>query len=490
MIVKYLLGALGATALALIAVIGVNTLRISSPNGTSVADALDLSLDAEAAARRLAEMTRFRTISYGPDTPVEADAFLNFHAYLESTYPRAHEILGREVIGDYSLLYTWRGTDPALAPILFMAHMDVVPVEPGTRQDWTHPPFAGTIADGFVWGRGTLDMKVSLGGIMEAVEYLVAQGFKPTRTIYLAFSHDEEHAGPNGTVAIVRTLRDRGIRLLFTMDEGMPITQGIVPGVERPVALIGLAEKGRVTLEITANGEGGHSALPPILTAVGKLGAALHRLESNQMPRRLHPLTAEMLTKLAPEMPLSRRLVIANKWLFGPVLLSILEKSPAGNASIRTTTAPTIIEGGVKSNVLPTEAKAVVDFRILPGDTVASVIEHVRNTIDDTEIAIDEIGNKGSDPTPVSDSGAASYSVIRQTIRQVMPDVVVAPGLVIGRTDSHQYRDIADSSYRFLPMRLGKEDLARIHGTDERIGVANYLEIIRFYIQLIWNAEA
>jgi len=486
---KSLLGISGAAALTLIIVVTANTMRISSPSDTTVPPALDVPFDIDGAAGRLAEMIRIRTISNGVETPVEAEAFRDFRAYLQNTYPGVHEVLQREIIGEHSLLYTWTGTDLELAPILLMAHMDVAPIEPGTLPDWTHPPFAGTIANGFIWGRGTLDMKVSIGGIMEAVAYLVAQDFTPTRTVYLAFSHDEELAGPNGTASIVQTLDDRGIRLLFTIDEGMPVTQGVVPGVDRSVALIGLAEKGRVTLEIVARGDGGHSSLPPVSTAVGRLGAAMYRLETNQMPRRLHPLIVETLSELAPEMPLLRRVAIANIWLFRPALLSILEKTPAGNASIRTTTAPTMVTGGVKPNVLPTKARAVVDFRILPGDTVASVIEHVKNTIGDPELDVREIGNKGSDPTPVSDSNATSFGVIRQTIRQVMPDVVIAPGLVIGRTDSHHYRDIAISSYRFLPMRLGKEDLQRIHGTDERIGVENYREIVRFYAQLIWNVN-
>jgi carboxypeptidase PM20D1 len=365
--------------------------------------------------------------------------------------------------------------------------MDVVPVEPGTEADWTHPPFSGAIADGFIWGRGTMDMKASLTGILEAVEHLITQGFVPARTVYLTFSHDEEVGGSNGTAKIAELLEERGVRLDYTLDEGLVITHGIVPGVDKPAALVGLAEKGAVVLELSTRGEGGHSSRPLVSTAVGKLARAIHRLETNQMPARLDSPVADMFTYLAPEMPFAWRVALANRWLSDPWLIPRLEKTAATNASIRTTTAPTIIRGGVKSNVLPRDARAVVDFRILPGDTIAGVIEHVRATIDDPDITIRQVGREPSEPSPVSGVETSSFSALRKTIHQVFPDVVVAPGLVIGRTDSRRYAKIADNSYRFLPMRLGPEDLKRIHGVDERIAVNNYLEIVRFYVQFLKN---
>jgi carboxypeptidase PM20D1 len=480
--------AIGGLVLALLLVIAFNTLWLESRQ-LRVAPAKVPDIDAPAAARRLAKALRFQTISYGPEARVEAEAFLGLHAHLATSYPKIHATLEREVLSDYSLLYRWQGSDPSLKPILLNAHMDVVPVEPGTEARWTHPPFSGAIADGFIWGRGTLDMKVSLTGILEAIEHLLAQDFTPARTVYLAFSHDEEAGGSRGTAMIARLLEERDIRLLFTLDEGMAITHGIVPGVEKPAALVGLAEKGQVSLELTAHAKGGHSSMPPVSTAAGKLGRALYRLETNQMPSRLESPTVDMFAYLAPEMPFARRIALANLWLFEPWLISRLEDTPAVNALIRTTTAPTIIQGGVKSNVLPSEARAVVNFRILPGDTVASVIEHVHATIDDQDVTVRRVGNEPSDPTPVSDSQAESFTALRKTIHQVFPDVVVAPGLVIGRTDSRRYVKVAENSYRFLPMRLGREDLKRIHGTDERISVNNYLEIVRFYIQLLRNID-
>jgi len=395
--------------------------------------------------------------------------------------------LKREIVNDYSLLYRWQGSDPSLKPILLNAHTDVVPVEPNTEADWTHSPFSGTIADGFIWGRGAMDMKASLMGILEAIEYLITQSFVPARTVYLAFSHDEEAGGSNGTAKIAELLEGRGVRLNYTLDEGLVITHGIVPGLAKPAALVGLAEKGAVVLELSTRAKGGHSSMPPVSTAVGKLGRAIHRLETNQMPARLDSPVTDMFAYLAPEMPFAWRVVFANRWLFNPWLVPRLEEIQATNALVRTTTAPTVIQGGVKSNVLPSSARAVVDFRILPGDTVTSVIEHVRATIDDPDITIRQMGREPSEPSPVSRVAASSFTALRKTIHQVFPDVVVAPGLVIGRTDSRRYAKLADNSYRFLPMRLAPEDLKRIHGIDERIAVENYIEIIRFYVQVLHN---
>lgn len=489
MFVRKTLVVLGLSFLAIIAVLAFNTWRYGNSESFKLLPKLEVSIDIDGASQRLAEIVQVRTISYSVDAPVEKDAFLELHAYIQAGFPKIDALLKREVISDFSLLYQWAGSDPDLQPILLTAHLDVVPIEPGTETQWTYPPFSGAVKDGYIWGRGTLDMKVSVGGILEAVELLLNQGFSPKRTIYLAFSHDEELGGPNGTLGIVHTLQERGIELLYTLDEGMPITHGIVPGIERPVALIGTAEKGRVSLELTARAEGGHSSLPPLSTPVGEIGQALNLLETNQMPRRLQRPTTEMFAGLASEMPLSQRAALANMWLSKGYLLSFLEKSPAGNASIRTTTAPTIIQGGFKPNVLPTDVRAVVDFRILPGDTVESVVDHVQSTISNDDIVIRQIGNKASDASRVSDSTNESFGSIARTIQQIFPDVVVAPGLVIGRTDSRHYSEISVDNYRFLPMRLKSEDLGRIHGIDERIAVANYEEIIRFYTQLLWNSS-
>ena len=505
--------------LALVIVVGVNTASVGPPPLGEVPPADAVRVDAEAAAARLAGAIRLRTVSRDPSPPaagaahgnlvrnecstegaplgeaargaaVEGAAFRALHAYLADSFPAVHARLDRETVSEYSLLYTWEGSDPAAKPILLLAHMDVVPIEPGTEGKWTHPAFGGDIAEGFVWGRGTLDDKSSVVGILEAVELLLGEGFTPARTVYLAFGHDEELDGPNGAAKIVDLLEGRGVRLDFSLDEGGVIAHDIVPGVAPPVALLGVAEKGYLALNLCATGEGGHSALPPPQPqrmAIAKIGRAVHRLDANRMPAALVPPVTDMFDYLAPEMPLTVRVPLANRWLFEPLLLAQLERAKATNASIRSTTALTKLAAGVKANVLPTRAEAVADFRIMPGESVADVVAHVTATIDDPEVTVRQLG-PANEPTPVSDLDSESFALLRRTVRQVFPDAVAAPSLVIAGTDSKHTARIADNTYRFLPIRLGPDDLDRLHGTNERIAIENYAEIIRFYVQFLRNA--
>ncbi|WP_437683457.1 M20 family peptidase [Sorangium sp. So ce131] len=461
-------------------------------------------VDEAKAAEHLARAITFKTISEQPVTSLDAQnapsggeeangaAFLGLHKALEEMFPKTHQTLTREVVGGYSLLYTWKGKDAGKRPILLMAHQDVVPVEPGTEGDWHKPPYEGTIDGGYVWGRGSIDFKNGVVGILEAVEALLNQGHAPSRTVYLAFGHDEELGGQKGASAIVELLASRGVRLDYALDEGMFITQGIIKGIARPVSLIGLAEKGYVSLELVVETEGGHSSVPPRPTSVGLLARALDRLENNPIPASLDGPARQLFETLAPEMPLlPNRLILSNLWLLEPVATRSLAGNPATAAMIRTTTAPTMLDGGIKDNVLPKRVRAVVNFRIRPGDTVQSVIEHVERTVADPRVKVQILGGgKGKEPSPVSSVTSFGYTSIEKTIRQIFPDAIVAPSLVLGGTDSAHYQRIADGVYRFCPTRLLDEDRARFHGTNERISVKNFAEVVRFYAQLIKNADA
>ena len=476
--------------MALVALLGAlagNMLRQESRQ-LVVAAADEIAVDAAAAAARLGEAIRYKTISHQDPARFDGAPYLALHDFLARSYPRAHQALRREVVNDYSLLYTWPGSEPELKPILLLGHLDVVPVDSGSEDKWTHPAFSGQVAGGHIWGRGALDDKVSVLGALEAVEYLLAQGFVPKRAVHLAFGHDEEVGGGQGAARIAALLAERELRFDYTLDEGLVITQGLMPGVEAPVALIGLGEKGYVSLELVARARGGHSSMPPPHTAAGLIAGAVHALESNPMPARIEGPVAEMFDYVGSEMTLPFRVLFTNRWLFAPLIEWQLSSGPATNALIRTTTAPTMLSAGVKENVLPVEARAVVNFRILPGDSIARVVDHVRDVVDDPAIEIREL--PGSEPSPVADSSSASFRALHKTVAQVFPDVVVAPGLSIAATDSRHYSGISDSSYRFLPLRLRPEDLERIHGTDERIAIDNYADIIRFYIQLIRNTAS
>ena len=485
MIRRVLLGIAGIV-LVVIVIVLVRT-ALPEPRWADIAPATDIRIDEMAAAKRLSESVTFATVSHSLERTIDEQAFLGLHDFLARSYPQVHGGLTLEVISEYSLLYTWQGSEPALPPILLMGHLDVVPADAATTWEW--PPFSGAIADGFVWGRGTLDDKVSVLGAMEAVEHLLGQGFQPRRTVYLAFGHDEELDGPRGAGKISQLLAERGVHLAFTFDEGMPIVEGIVPGVSKPVALIGVAEKGYLALKIearVARDKCGHSSIPPRNTAIGKLARAIVRLESNLMPAKLEEPMSGFFDFLAPEMDFGMRLVVANLWLFEPLLIDALSASPATDATIRSTTAVTIIRGGVKANVVPCAAEAVADFRILPSDSVAGVIDHVRTVIDDPEVSVTQI-DLANEPTPISDVDSWGFETVARTVREIFPDVAVAPGLVLAGTDSKHYVSIADANLRFTPARLGPDDVSRIHGVNERIGIDNYGEIIRFYVQLLRN---
>jgi len=482
-----------ATALALLlavlaAALAVGTFRHGSRQ-LSVSAAPALTVDEAAAAERLAGAVRFRTVSYEVPAEASRQELTRLHAYLERSFPHAHAVLHRELVGGYSLLYTWPGRDRGAKPILLMAHQDVVPVAPGTEGSWHADPFGGEIRDGFVWGRGAWDDKGNLMAILEAVELLAAQGFVPRQTIYLAFGHDEENGGRDGAQAIAALLASRGVRLDFVVDEGLLITDGIMPGLASPLALIGVAEKGSVTLRLTAHEAPGHSSMPGPRSAIGALAMALTKLEHTPLPAAIRGVPAQLLTTIAPETGMAQRVVLSNLWLFGPLVTAQLERSASTNAMLRTTTALTVVQGGNKENVLPGEAVALVNFRLLPGDSIARVVEHARRTIHDERIQI-EVTAGASEASAVAATDSASYQLINRTVRELFPGVLVAPGLMIGGTDSRHMAAIADNIYRFSPVRARAEDLPRFHGTDERIAIANFAELIRYYHRLISSAAA
>ncbi|WP_293373767.1 M20 family peptidase [Nevskia sp.] len=475
---------LSLTLLALIAVLAVNTLRLPALPAAAASATVLADIDEAAAAERLGAAIRIPTISRRNGERSDVAAFAALTTLLETQYPNAHRVMTREAIGDSSLLFTWTGKDAAAPPALFLAHMDVVPVEPGTEARWTHPAFGGVVADGFIWGRGTLDDKLNVLGLMEAAEALAAQGWQPPYTLIFAFGHDEE-VGGHGAQAIAASLEQRGIHAAFLLDEGGALTVGLMPGISRPVATIMAAEKGYASFRLTASAIGGHSSQPPPDTAVTRLARALVRLQDRPLPARLAAPVDVMLERAAPAMGLVHRVAIANRWLFEPLLLKLLADAPASNAMIRTTTAPTMLHAGIKDNVLPAEASAVINFRLLPGDSLASVEAHIRKAIADDGIAITLEGGTGNAATAVSDPDSAAFRHLADTTRTVFPDAVVTTGLMLGATDARHYEGLYDNRYNFMPVILNTEDLQRIHGANERIAVADYAKLIRWYRLLL-----
>ena len=493
MVKKLLLGLLALFAL-LIAVVAVNTLRKGSRQ-LDVPSLSVLAVDEAGAAQRLGEAVRLQTISSRDDAKLSADQFRQFHALLEKRFPKVHATLKREIVADLSLLYTWEGSNPAAPAIALLAHQDVVPIAPGTESDWQEPPFSGDIKAGYVWGRGSWDDKGNLMSQLEAAEALLASGYKPERTLYLAYGADEEVGGTRGAAKIAALLKERKVRLDFVIDEGLLVLDGILPGLTKPAAMIGVAEKGYLSVVLKMSATPGHSSMPPKkgTSAIAMMSAALKRLDDEQLPGGLRGIAADMFDTLAPEMAGFSRLALSNLWLFGPVVQKQLESAASTNALLRTTTSLTIVNAGNKENVLPGRAEATVNFRILPGDTKEQVMDHMRQQVTQAVGSTDKFelfALPGAvNASKVAPTDSQQYKLLNQTIREVFPGVLVAPGLMVGGTDSIHYGDISDHIFKFSPVRANAEDLKRFHGTNERLSISNYAEAIRFYHRLITVAS-
>jgi carboxypeptidase PM20D1 len=469
--------------MAVILLVIIRTLLIKAPGSQpapinlSKVNGLDL-------AANLAEIIQCKTISYDSMSAPDTAAFLELHSILEKNYPLVHQHLQLEKVNGLTLLFTWHGKQKSLEPVLFAAHQDVVPIDQSSLSEWPYPPFSGAIAEGFVWGRGTMDIKCQMTTLLDSVEHLLKQGYQPRRTIYLAFGHDEEIGGSQGAAAIKTLLQEREIRLAAVIDEGGGVIDGAFPGINTPLSLIGTAEKGGLTLELSVESSPGHSSAPPAHTSIGTLAKALTRLEQNPLPASLTHIRP-LLLSVAPYSNLVMRMIFANLWLFGGIVRRALAANPTTNALLRTTTAITMIEGGIKSNILPPKAAAQVNFRLLPNISVKEVIDHTRRVIADPEVKINQPLGEGRPASPISSTSSQAYALLGQTIHQVFKDIPVCPFLVTGATDSRHYAQICSSVYRFSPFTIGKDEMGRVHGIAERISIQNLENMMQFFVQLI-----
>jgi carboxypeptidase PM20D1 len=478
------------TIVSIIAVLVIKTKRYRSKQ-IDVSVINPININTKSVIDALSQAVQIRTISYEDKKKFDPDQFVAFHQFLKDSFPNLHNKLKQNFINDYSLLYEWKGLDPTLQPVLLMAHQDVVPVEIETENKWAHDAFSGKIADGFIWGRGTLDDKGCLIAIMEAVEKLIKLNFLPRRSVYLAFGHDEEIGGQQGAAQITAFLKKNDIKFAFAIDEGMSIIDKDLSPARKKTALIGLSEKGYITLKISANAKSGHSSMPHTKTAIGSLARAISKLEEHQMPINLAGPAIKMFDFIGPEMPIIRKILFANLWAFKSIVTMQLKKTNNANALIRTTCAPTIIKGGVKENIMPSQAHVFVNFRILPGDSISSVVAHTRNVINDPAITINiHSGAFDAEPSPMANMDSFGFKTIRRTIHEIFENTIVAPGLAFGATDSRHYTGISENIYRFVPYNLGQADMERIHGVDERIAIEDYVKLIQFYAQLIRNCNS
>lgn len=481
---KKALSLIAIVILLFIAYLLFNTFGSKSKQMLGIAPAPNLQIS-DSVLSHLSSAIQLRTVSFSDPSLMDSTQFDKFLLFVEKTYPLVHAKLKKQNINKYTLLFEWPGKNTSLKPVLLMGHYDVVPVIQRTEKMWKHRPFAGEIADGFVYGRGTLDDKTTVIGILEAVEYLLSQNYQPERTHYLAFGHDEEVTGRFGAKVVSEMFEKQKINLEYVMDEGGSIMAEGISGIKKPVALIGVAEKGYATLTLSSLGDGGHSSMPPPQTSIGMLAEAIDKLQKHPFPARLGGAVGYLQDYLAPEMPFLNKMAMVNRSVMSPLIISTLEKTNSGNAMVRTSIAPTIINAGVKDNVLPVEAIAKINFRILPGDTIQTVINHVKKVIENDRITVESNPDFDINPSPISDTAALGFRLIHKTIKSCFPEVLVAPYLVLGATDGRYFRNVSKNVYRFMPVYMNEEDLKRPHGTNERISQKDFKNVVKFYIELV-----
>ena len=436
-----------------------------------------------AVVEHLAEAIRIRTISHQDPSKLDPEAFAAFRSFLRSTYACVFSKVEFELVSEHSLLGRWPGSDASLEPVLLEGHYDVVPIEPGTFEDWTHPPWSGAIADGFVWGRGAMDDKAAVVSLFEAADALCREGFAPARTLWLAIGHDEEVAGSRGASEMARILDERGVRLAFMIGEGGGLARHHPLLPDDRVAMIGLAEKTYVTLHFSVLGTGGHSSAPPRDSAIVRMAKAMTALHEQPMETKIVSPVDDMLEALAPHIGGLTGLVLAYPSLTGPLVASQLSGDRIGQTLVRTTTGVTLFSAGVKENVVPQRAEASVNFRLLPGDDLDDLLAAVRERIDDDGIEID--GDLWGPIAPVADREGEGYRRIEATLASVFPEAVIVPTLVTATTDSRHYAILTDDVLRARPYTIDLSYPLGIHDTNERLAVESLVEAEAFYRELL-----
>jgi len=465
---------------ALLSMAFLRTLMHVAPE-SEIARGEAVSIDEAAAIQNLAAAIRFKTISHQDREKFPQQEFDNFISWTALTYPELHAAMKLEQI-EYTLLFKWEGSDPKLAPILLTGHYDVVPIIPGTEDLWEEMPFAGAISNNRIWGRGALDDKSGVIGMMEAATYLIKDNHQPKRTVYFSFGHDEEIGG-GGAALVTEKFHREGVQLHWSLDEGSFVNKGFFPGVDKLVAPINVAEKGIMNLLIVAKAKGGHSSTPPKRTAVTILADALIKLEKEPLPGSLEGLSAVMFDEVSKHMPFGSRFLFANRWLFGGMLDSQMSSTPVINAMIRTTTAPTMLNASIKSNVLPIEASALINFRLHPRDSIESVTEHVRRVVGSEEVEVRSLG--GMEASGVSSWSSPGFEIVSSSLDKIYGEVVSVPGIMIAASDTRHYSKVADNSFRFNPFIIVPEDMTGFHGTNESIGVDSFVTGIKTYVEII-----
>lgn len=472
---------LGALALMILIMI-FRTLLVKAKN-IEASEYTPRLIDQEVLVKKMIKAIQFKTITL-PSDDISDDVFLEYHKFLESSFPLIMKGAEKTIINRYSVIYSYKGSDESLLPCALLAHQDVVPAP---VDGWEYPPFSGHLTeDGFIYGRGSQDMKSQMISSLEALEIILAEGKTPKRTMYFCFGHDEELAGRYGAKRIVEYFKSKNMRFEFVLDEGGAIIDGKIMGIDNKIALVGTCEKGYADVSLEVEKNGGHASTPTRRTAVGLLSEAIAKIEKHQMKPYFSKPVKEMLEDLAPYMNPFFKFAIANKDILSPLLKKVLTlASPFTNCIVRTTIAPTQLFGGHTPNTLPSIAKANLNCRINTGETAEDLLKHIQKVVGNkVRVSIDD---KCKNPSPISNTDCQIFQDIRKTVYEAFDGFIMAPYPFIATSDSAYYHDVSDNVYRFTPLIKDESDANRIHGKNERITIDSLIIATRFFIRLYEN---
>ena len=477
---KRLFTLLGAAFLLLIAVLVINTIRDTKALPTYTVDQ-SFDTTGDSAAQHLSQAIQIKTVSFGDTLAIDTAEFLKFRKFIETTYPNITAKLPKQTFNEFSYVYKWTGKDTSLAPYVLMGHMDVVPVEAIAESKWTVPSFSGAIKNDTIWGRGAVDDKISVIAILEATEQLLKENYTPNRTMYLCFGHDDDISGKRGAKIYSQWFKDNNIKPALVLDEGGQIDTKHFEQLKRPMALIGTSEKGYVNIDLTVEIPGGHSSMPSKETAIDVLNKAIVKIRENQMPGAIPPTIIEMLNRTKSAESFTKRMVLSNLWLFNGAVLNQLSQTKETNAMTHTTLVPTIVHSGIKDNVIPSVAKATFNSRILPGQTSDDVVAFVKKAVNDERVTIKKQTISLMEPSAITSFDNPAFKKLENVLYKSVPNVIVAPFLLIGATDSRYFRDFSEAVLNFTPM----QNVKGFHGIDERVGISDLNRTVGFYKQII-----
>lgn len=495
--------------IALILVVRTFTYKFGGEGDTKVHREAVNTTPSEKAIRRFAGGIRIPTVSNESYDQTNLKPFDEFKKYLGRVYPEVYKTMETDTVNTYGLVFHWKGKNSSLKPILFLSHYDVVPVlgyDPATTvatdtvfqindkplppiqsfsEKWDYSPFSGAVANGRIYGRGTLDMKVLLFSVMEGADELITEGFQPERDIWFAFGHDEEVGGRQGALKIADYFKQKGLSFDAVYDEGGIIAApgSAIEAINKPLALVGTGEKGFLTIQLTVKGLGGHSSMPPAKGSLVYAAEIIGKLNENQLPAEIISPIASFFDNVGGEMNFTSRMAIANQWLLKPLLLNSMTKNPASNALVRTTTAITMAKGSDASNVLSSESVVTVNFRILPGSSVADVMDHVKKICESYDVNIKIINER--EPSAISPTNVRGFEIIKENIAKIYPDAIVSPYITIGGTDAYKYQSVSDNIYRLLPFELNQYEQRTIHNENEYISIENFGKVQWYFKEIM-----